>query len=566
MAWKDLPEEVRTKIERNFARSYTTLGSIESPTQQGLLLLAKKGAEIWNAWSESNPDFHANFSNQSFNEELDFSGFIFPQSTKGKTSFKNSKFTYPAKFSNCKFSPTCEMEEIYFGNHAEFKFCTFPGKSSFRKCRFDGPSTFEGSRFLDDANFSEVSANAEITFENATFTHQLNFRLATIRKSANLSKCEFHGHTIFNQSKSLSEVDFSDSKFFSETEFTSIENISSITFKRSAFKSKLTFARNKVRHSDFSGATFQKEAFFNTTAFQGEHYFKRCFFFDHASFRGCEFSDHAEFDLTEFKSTLNFSCYLIDSEPKEAREVKNVSFSGCRFSGKANFNNRIFSSKLNFAKKTHDGKESTTEFEKAPTFHGCKFHQDTTFHGANFHQDHGDEAARAYRTLKLAFEQLKSTREEQRFFKHEMQAERPDLTGWKWLFSSAYGLFSDHGFSIWRPLVTLLTLSIAIGAAHGSIANAVAGANWKEALTPQIEHAGSHKTFAAIGYVLINTIPAPGTDKLQQKLREDLFKTEERPSALSTMALGLEFFHKFAALLCVFLSGLAVRNLLKMKS
>lgn len=566
MAWEDLPEEIREKIETSFRRSYSALGTIESPTKNGLIFLAKKGAEIWNAWSDSNQEFYADFSSTTFNDEIDFTGFIFPQSENGKTSFNKCRFIGPAKFANCTFSPTCEMEEISFENVADFKFCVFIGKVSFRKCKFNEAAEFEKTHFYDDAIFAEISTSSSIKFKGSKFGGQSNFCSAAIRQSADFSRCEFQGKAAFNNSKLWAEIEFRESNFFSEAEFIHISDANNISFTNTKFEKKIVFTRNIVGQSNFSGAQFKNEAIFSMSAFKGEHYFNKCIFFAHTSFRGCEFSDHVEFDLAEFKKTLNFSCLLTESEPKEAREIKNISFSGCKFLGTANFNNRIFSSKLNYAKKVIQKKEYFTEFVKAPTFHGCKFHQDTSFHGAIFYQDHGDEAARAYRTLKLAFEQLKSTREEQRFFKHEMQAERPELTGWKWLFSSTYGLFSDYGFSILRPLVTLILVSIAIGAAHGTIANMIAGANWKEAITPQAKNLETPETFAAIQYVLINAIPAPGTDKTQQKFREDLFKTEKQPSLLSTTALALEFLHKFIALLCVFLSGLAVRNLLKMKS
>ena len=404
------------------------------------------------------------------------------------------------------------------------------------------------------------------SFEGSKFLKETHIHSTPINGDANFSSCEFFHSFDMNNSGGSGGINFSSSKFREHARFFGVTNKSSAEFKETQFHGSLTFWKCEVGTANFSSANFFAEALFIRNKFLGESFFSKCKFEGHASFRGSAFPDYAKFDLSTFKNNLNFSCLLVDSEPEKSQDLKYISFSGCQFHGAAKFDNRNFTSKSRFS-KNGDGKTVTeTTFHKAPTFHGCKFHQDVSFHGANFIQDYGDEAAKAYRTLKLAFEQLKSTKEEQRFFKHEMQAERPDLTGWKWLFSWAYGLCSDYGFSIWRPLATLLALSTAIGAAHGAIANAVAGANWKEALTPRLEHMETERTLATAQYALINTIPAPGIDKTQQKLREDLFRTETSPSPLSAAALFLEFFHKFVALLCVFLSGLAVRNLLKMKS
>ena len=75
----------------------------------------------------------------------------------------------------------------------------------------------------------------------------------------------------------------------------------------------------------------------------------------------------------------------------------------------------------------------------------------------------------AYRTLKLAFNKQQAVREEQRFFRLEMEEETLRETGIKrWLFR-AYKTFSDYGFSVTRPLkygglgVLVLTLLYGCG-------------------------------------------------------------------------------------------------------
>ena len=64
-------------------------------------------------------------------------------------------------------------------------------------------------------------------------------------------------------------------------------------------------------------------------------------------------------------------------------------------------------------------------------------------------------------------------------------------------------------------------------------------------------------------YVLIDAIPVPGLDRVQIELREALFG---KNGGIATAAMLLEMLHKLIAIVCVFLFGLALRNLFKMKS
>lgn len=92
-----------------------------------------------------------------------------------------------------------------------------------------------------------------------------------------------------------------------------------------------------------------------------------------------------------------------------------------------------------------------------PKFHGCELHQDTSFEGAEFPKPTGsEEAARAFRTLKLAFSKQQAIREEQRFFKLEMEEETLRETGLKRQLFVTYKYFSDYGFSITRPFTLLI--------------------------------------------------------------------------------------------------------------
>lgn len=141
-----------------------------------------------------------------------------------------------------------------------------------------------------------------------------------------------------------------------------------------------------------------------------------------------------------------------------------------------------------------------------------------------------------------------------------MKAEHPSLKFWPRLISSIYAKTSDYGFSLRRPAITLLCVAITIGLIHGGLANAEAS-KW-QAMLPSADF-DLDRTLQWLRYVAINTLPVPGFDKTQMELRDALFGKD---GAIVSIAMGLEMIHKVISLGCVFLLGLALRNLFKMKS
>jgi hypothetical protein len=122
-------------------------------------------------------------------------------------------------------------------------------------------------------------------------------------------------------------------------------------------------------------------------------------------------------------------------------------FSRARFDGPAVFSNRRFTDTTSFADVT---------FHSAPEFHNAVLHQGTDFTGAVF-KDRSGGAAPAYRTLKLAMEQVRARDEEGMFYALEMESRRrrKDTPKAVKLFSLLYEAGSDYGRSLARPLVLL---------------------------------------------------------------------------------------------------------------
>ncbi len=145
------------------------------------------------------------------------------------------------------------------------------------------------------------------------------------------------------------------------------------------------------------------------------------------------------------------------------------------------------------------------------------------------------------------------------FFRLEMQADRPELPRGRQWISRLYGASSNYGHSLIRPFLTLLAFMLIFGSVHGLLTNMYHVAD----LSPNFREFDATRTWQWFRYVLINTFPAPGFDKMQMDLRIGLFGQDGYLSAIATF---LEMLHKVISLGCVFLLGLALRNLFKMKS
>lgn len=320
-------------------------------------------------------------------------------------------------------------------------------------------------------------------------------------------------------------------------------------------------------YSSFSGARFSGKVDFIGAQFGYHTTFFKANFEELAEFGGAQFEKCCDFTSVIFKSAVSFESMsweqirksvrptVVDRLIKSANErgisptdFQDIDFSGAQFFGSVSFENRSFLSSLSFRSRC----EERTLFSDAPIFHGCTFSQDTTFDSTIFPEPKGDHRAlRAYRTLKLACSQLQSVREEQRFFKLEMEEEAALETNWRrWLFR-LYRELSDFGFSIGRPVILFFVVAALAAFIYG----------WQAGLV--LDSASTH-TAALVQFSLASAIP--GLEKLAEPAALSLFGEVSKGIANYSLPTVLTLLaHKAISLLALFLIGLALRNLFKMK-
>jgi uncharacterized protein YjbI with pentapeptide repeats len=423
----------------------------------------------------------------------------------GREAWNTWRSKYPSQLDAFWVSNAVDFSGVDFRKeHMDFDSFIFGHGASFKNAQF-GQANFVGAEFGERANFIGAKLGYCPSFYNARFGYGANFSGTQFIEGAIFTSVEFGDHVCFDGAQ------FGDGPNFTQSRF--------------------------GNGASFVGAQFGYGTNFEFTEFGESVTFISCSWASLTSqYRGC--SD----DLKAIKAWAG-------ERGLSPETFKSISFAGANFTDRVDFSGRTFEGHTSF------GCINTywpTKFGKAPLFHNCKLHQDTTFDGAIFPEPSSDPiendiAARAYRTLKLAFSQHQAIREEQLFFRLEMAEEAAKLVSSKnktaiknslfpltlgkskkilpfisyflshcariCLFYS-YKLFSNYGFSFGRPLVLLLSALLVFLGIYTSLAN----------LTPcLLTHADCQIRYDLIQFTLLQALPLPGLDKWSDSLRSDLF-------------------------------------------
>lgn len=297
----------------------------------------------------------------------------------------------------------------------------------------------------DEVNLSGVVFPGAISFERYVKDElpEVSFRRARFGKRCDFDRINFAG------SASFKEVRFTGDAWFSNANFSTLVYFDEIVVAGTAWFSGTTFGGN----ARFLKARFGEKAYFSAAIFAKLAEFHDAIFEQDVTFSDAVFSHAVYFRPTTFKGNADFSGSLSSKEGAECRDAfpKLATFHRSRFGGRAVFINRRFLSTTVFG---------GVVFEVAPEFHNAVLHQDTSFSGTQFLDKKGArgvDAARAYRTLKLAMESARARDEEARFYAYEQQSlrNRKDTARSIKMFSWLYEKTANYGQSFLRPLAWL---------------------------------------------------------------------------------------------------------------
>lgn len=193
---------------------------------------------------------------------------------------------------------------------------------------------------------------------------------------------------------------------------------------------------------------------------------------------------NSEIDIED--ATFSELVMFAAGQPMESLRIHNTQFQkGFRFGalvrGDAEFRRVKFFVRANFQKAEFGGRTSfdDSEFHCAPEFFGATLFPDTTFQKAKFLVFKGESEYAAYRELRhLSHNMLKSSQDESRFFAYEQRAlanvqVKTKGKQFEGYLSKLYGLASDYGQSIFRPLGTLIGASVFFAVIYEIIPGAI---------------------------------------------------------------------------------------------
>ena len=513
-----------------------------TPTQKSAWISQlKMGSASWNSWIAANPPRQIDFTDVDFQEVSlgsAFDDFVFPVPTffDGATfpagiSFKATRFNKLCSFSNTKFLGRATFEDSVFDDDAVFQ-ATELDHCTFDRARFSGTLRLTDVQLIGNNSFAAVEASA-VSLVNCIFGSSSLAHAAHLLKGRTPSGAwpEQTAHAVSQHHTTFAAATIGKIKL------TAVVFNGTGDFRRCRFSKFAEFDGTKFHFpADFSAAVFEDGASFNGALFG---HMLQCI--------DTAFGGPVTFVRTNFYGMTTFNAYSAEGQFRE------VDFTDAQFHGPVYFHNRVF--------------EGTTRFTAAffavpPAFHNAKMHQDTDFLRAVFARNEHEDAERNFRTLKLHMAGMHAQWEEREFFAREMQARRLRETDkLAALTISAYDLLSDYGGSLKRPLVALSALLLSAFLVNfvliyaGSFVCVTTSSCSAEPMS-------SHISLVA-RYTLAQSIPIiPG---IQEDLRQHLvaLRLSEWRHLILNIVGALQF---LATVVLVFLLGLAVRNLLKVKT
>lgn len=400
--------------------------------------LAEKGKTTWNRWVRSilTDDTIDNFIEKM--RKLEFKN----QSIDELSKLKKLKPFSDEEKRNLKRELSIDIFElrrmmIFEGSieYSHFEGFIFPMETIFKNCEFKVAASYSNCIFLNMVLFENTNFNDNFFFNDTAFISPINIKNTNFKKKSsfvgmktNISICfdntTFDGKAIFNNAVFVEfkfykvifncDVDFYNATFLSSSLFIGSEFNQSVSFKLATFNGKTEFNGAGFGESCFDVATFNDEVIFDCSCF-----------FKPSSFMKSKFKKNASFKLVYF--------------------IKDAVFSDAEFSYTTNFN------------------DST--FKRPPKFHNVKFHQDTSFHKTKYISKSGDEGdVRAWRTLKLAMNNLHDRDLELLYYSYEMDAKIPILWEEGKYFKSAlilvYKITSKYGQSLLLPVIWFLIILV----------------------------------------------------------------------------------------------------------
>ena len=477
------------------------------------MVLFQQGKDAWNQWANQHPGWLVDFSGVNLahhtnQRKVSFDGYIFP----GPVSFDGTDFgKMGASFEETDF----RSGKVSFAD-ADFR----SGDVSFKKSRFgDGNKCFRETKF-DGGLISFVETNfgnGDLDFEGQTFGNTVNFSYSRIEGGQLI----FKDVTVTKGSLNFDSVHFT---CLVISFISSNINSGNVIFSDSCFDDGVVMFNKFNVHGNFlfQNATFKGQAFFFIYSGTENGFI---------DFEGARF----ESEIIDFTDAIcGGDFYLKESV---FNQLQSPRFNGLKV-------NRTFVLDESSFSTVPDLRNIATDSEVSMIGMKVKYRRKIRLAGRAGRKDHSD----MYRKLKSIAIQANDHQRELEFFAMEEKAKfmwhRNPI---EYFPTFLYGLLSNFGYSLWRPIAGLFVT----GCSTAACFQYVLSGTWS---IP-----GFKVWFLSLLYLLPFV---PGSRDSPKNLICTTYKGEPKDS-ISTCVEVIErfaFAEGFFALLFLFLIGLALRN------
>lgn len=233
--------------------------------------------------------------------KADFGGFVFP----GDASFFSVVFNNRASFDGAAFKRDTNFVHATFRNDAFFDGAAFNNRAS-----------FAGALFSENALFVGVSFGGEVVFDDVQFSSDAFFPTAVFSR-ASFDGAEFSGDAyfysaIFNEDAKFVSAAFRGHASFTDAAFSRDASFDDATFSSTAFFFSAVFLRNSI----FKGAHLKKDAVFMLARFAKYASFKETVFEGPASFYAIRGESGFSMAGASFEKTPDFIQAHFEEAPR----------------------------------------------------------------------------------------------------------------------------------------------------------------------------------------------------------------------------------------------------------
>lgn len=314
---------------------------------------------------------NADFSNEHFEDEIGFDGFIFP----GVVNLTGAVFERPVSFAGADFQLPANFSHAHFLSDAAFKGTKFSGQAVFDDTVFDGAADFERAEFLKEKNGPLTHS---VRFQRARFLGKADFRSSVMIGSADFSKAQFAGTSRFDETRFTADAFFEGAVFSAPAGFHACQFFGSAAFNETQFTGEARFAE-----AVFKGdCRFEKSQFWNDASFRDAHFDSNAHFTDMrvegaSRFKSAKFALEANFLDARFAGPADFSDMDFGGPSifRSARFAQGASFDASRFLSGADFTGVSLGGVSSF---------KDSRFEGDALFHGAQCEGSVSLAGARF--------------------------------------------------------------------------------------------------------------------------------------------------------------------------------------